>query len=303
MMAYKNFQEMLAKLQGGNRLVVSVAVAQDEPVLEAIKLAYDLNLATAILVGDAAKIQPMLQTVGLPANIPVVHEPDDAAAALAAVALVKDGRAQVLMKGLVNTALFLKAVLKGETGLRCGNMLSHLTALEIPGEKKLLFLTDAALNTYPELAEKKGILVNAMRTMAEMGIATPKVAILAANEAVSPKIPATVDAQALVEMSARGELPAGIIEGPFAMDVIAKEEAAQHKGITSKIAGDVDLILMPNIDTGNAVVKTLTNYAKAKFAGIVVGATNPIVLTSRSETPEGKLFSIALAILAYGEKK
>jgi len=303
-MVYKNFREVLEKLKGsGNHPVVSVAVAQDGPVLEAIKLAYDLELASAILVGDAEKITPLLAAVGLPADITVVHEADDTAAAAAAVALVKEGQAQILMKGLVNTAVFLKAVLKGETGLRCGKMLSHLSALEIPGSEKLLFLTDAALNTYPTLEEKKGILVNAMETLGDMGISNPKVALLAANEAVSPKMPATVDAAALVELNDQGILPPGVVEGPVAMDVIASAEAAKHKGISSKIAGAVDLILMPNIETGNAVVKTLTHYANAKFAGIVVGAANPIVLTSRSETPEGKLYSIALALLAYRDKQ
>jgi len=302
-MAYKNFREIVAKLQGDARPVISVAVAQDEAVLEAIKLAYELNLATTILVGDEAKIRPLLAAGELAADIPIVHEPDDAAAAAAAVALVKEGQAQILMKGLVNTAVFLKAVLKNETGLRCGKMLSHLSGLEIPGQEKLLFLTDAALNTYPTLEEKQGILVNAMDTLSVMGLTNPKVALLAANEAVSPKMPATMDAAALMELQAQGVLPPGVVEGPVAMDVIASADAARHKGIDSKIAGDVDLVLMPNIDTANAVVKTLTHYAHAKFAGIVVGATHPIVLTSRSETPEGKLFSIALALLACQDKQ
>ena len=302
-MVYKNFQDVLDKLRGRNRLVIAVAVAKDEPVLAAIKMAYDLNLATAILVGDAEKIQHLIPIVGLPLDTPVLHEPDDAAAAAAAVALVKNGQAQVLMKGLVNTAIFMKAILKADIGLRSGRMISHLSAFEIPGEEKLLFLTDAALNISPSLEEKRDILLNAMYTLRDMGLTAPNVAILAANELVSDKMPSTVDAQALVKMSAEGIFPPGTMEGPLAMDVIASAEAAQHKGIHSKIAGKVDLVLAPHIDTANAVTKTLTQYAKAKFAGIVVGAANPVVVTSRAETPEGKLFSIALALLAYQEKR
>lgn len=301
-MVYKNFQDVLDKLQGRRRLVIAVAVAQDEHVLEAIKMAYDLNLATAILVGDVEKIKPLIPTVGLPLDTPVIHEPDDAAAAATAVALVKNDQAQVLMKGLVNTAVFMKAILKADTGLRNGRMISHLSAFEIPGETKLLFLTDVALNIAPSLEEKRDILLNAMYTLRDIGLTNPNVAILASNEVVSDKMPATVDAQALVKMSSEDIFPPGTIEGPLAMDVIAREEAAKHKGIHSKIAGKVDLVLAPHIDTGNAVTKTLTHYAKAKFAGIVVGATNPIVVTSRAETPEGKLFSIALALLACQEK-
>lgn len=301
-MIYKNFQDVLEKVQGRRRLVIAVAVAQDAHVLEAIKMAYDLNLATAILVGDEKKIKPLILTAGLPLDTPVIDEPDDAAAAAAAVALVKSGRAQVLMKGLVNTAVIMKAILKADTGLRSGQMISHLSVFEIPGEEKLLFLTDVALNIAPSLEEKRDILLNAMHTLRDIGIVNPNVAILASNEVVSDKMPATIDAQALVKMSAEGVFPPGTVEGPLAMDVIACEEAAKQKGINSKIAGKVDLVLVPHIDTGNAVTKTLTHYAKAKFAGIVIGATNPVVVTSRAETPEGKLFSIALALLAYQEK-
>lgn len=300
---YNNFQDVLAALRGRNRLVIAVAVAQDEPVLAAIKMAYDRDLATAVLVGDAEKIKHLIPTVGLPPDTPVLHEPDDAAAAATAVALVKSGQAQILMKGLVNTAVFMKAILKADTGLRSGRMISHVSAFEIPGEEKLLFLTDVALNIAPSLEEKRDILLNAMHMLRDIGLTNPNVAILASNEVVSDKMPATVDAQALVKMSTEGVFPPGTVEGPLAMDVIAREEAANHKGIRSKIAGKVDLVLVPHIDTGNAVTKTLTHYAGAKFAGIVVGAANPVVVTSRAETAEGKLFSIALALLAYQGKQ
>ena len=156
------------------------------------------------------------------------------------------------------------------------------------------------MNIAPGLAEKKDILVNAMLAMRALGIEHPNVAVLTANEQVSPRMPATTDAQALVSMAAAGELPPGIVEGPIAFDVAMNPEAARHKGLTSRISGQVDLFLMPNIETGNALGKATLYYGKAKMAGIVLGATNPIVLTSRSETAEGKLYSIALACLAAG---
>lgn len=300
---YKDFQQVLDKVKGGTPCTISVAVAQDENVLEAVKLAAKYELANAILVGDAERITPLLKACGMPETIPVIHEPDIEKATATAVALVKEGRAQVLMKGLVNTSVFLKAVLKSETGLRTGRTLSHLSAFEIPGEAKLLFVTDVGLNTYPNVEEKKEILWNAMQVLNEIGFVHPNVAILAANEAVSDKMPATVDAQALVEMSKSGIFPPGTIEGPLALDVIAREEAAKHKGIHSKVSGRTDLVLVSNIEAGNAIAKSLTHYAKAKMAGIVIGASNPIVLTSRSETAEGKLLSIALARLAFEGSK
>jgi phosphate butyryltransferase len=204
------------------------------------------------------------------------------------------------MKGKINSSDFLRAVLNSNNGLRTGRLLSHLAAYELPGAEKLIFLTDGGMNIAPSLADKKDILVNAMLALSAIGIKKPAVAILTANEIVSPKMPATVDAKALVEMSEKGELPPGIIEGPIAMDVAINPAAAEHKGLTSRVSGKVDLILMPNIETGNALGKALIHYANAKMAGIVLGATHPIILTSRAETADGKLNSIALACLIAG---
>jgi phosphate butyryltransferase len=293
-----NFQEVLTRARNAGERVVSVAVAQDKDVLQALKLAQDAGLALPLLVGDAEAIRPLMAEVGLPASTPVVNEPDITKAALTAVSLVHSGEAQVLMKGLVNTSDFLRAVLNASVGLRTGRLLSHLAVFELPGEAKLAFYTDGGMNIAPTLSEKKDILVNAMLTLAALGIKKPNVAVLTANEQVSPKMPATVDAKALADMAAAGELPPGIVEGPIAYDVAVNPEAAKHKGLASKVAGKVDLFLMPNIETGNALGKALLHYGKAKMAGIVLGATNPIVLTSRAETPEGKLYSIALACLA-----
>ncbi len=296
----RNFQEVLAWAKRPGEMMISVAAAQDKDVLQAVKLAQDNGLARPLLVGDAAAIRPLLAEVGLPADTPVVDEKDMNKAALTAVSLVSKGEAQVVMKGLINTSDFLKAVLHPEVGLRTGRLLSHMAVFEVPGEPKLIFHSDGGMNIAPTLAEKKDILVSAMLALQALGIERPNVAVLTANEQVSPKMPATIDAKALADMAAAGELPPGVVEGPIAFDVAVNPEAARHKGITSRISGQVDLFLMPNIETGNALGKATLYYGKAKMAGIVLGARNPIVLTSRAETAEGKLYSIALACLAAG---
>lgn len=295
------FQDIVNKAKAlGTEITISVAAAQDKEVLLAIKAAQDIGLAKAILVGDEAAILPLMTELGLSSDTEIFHEPDLSKVGLAAVSLIRQGRAQVLMKGLLNTKDFLRAVLHSEEGLRTGRLLSHLACLEIPGQDKLIFVTDGGMNIMPTLTEKKDILVSSLLALQNTGIACPKVALIAANELVSPKMPATVDAKALVELSRSGELPPCIIEGPIAIDVAVNPEAGRHKGIESQITGDVDLFLVPNIETGNVACKLLIHFAKAQMAGIVLGATHPIVLTSRAETPEGKLYSMALACLAAG---
>lgn len=298
---YCNYREIVAEIKKRSLVRISVAVAQDREVLAAIKLAQDAGIAEAILVGDASIITPMAKEAGVSDNTLIIHEPETEKAAVRAVSLVKNGQAQVLMKGLINSSDFLRSVLHKEAGLRTGRLLSHLGAFEIPGQEKLLFITDGGMNIAPTLLEKKKILINAMLALQAMGITEPKVALLTANEAVSEKMPATMDARSLVEMSMAGELPSGIVEGPIALDVAVSLEAAKHKGINSKIAGNVDLMVVPNIETGNALGKSLIYFAGSKMAGIVLGATHPIVMTSRSETPEGKMNSIALACLVNGK--
>lgn len=293
-----NFRDVLEKAKQRGRVTVSVAVAQDAEVLEAVKEAQDAGLIRPILVGNVDLIKPMLSKVGLPLDTPLVHEEDDSQATLTAVSLVKEGKADILMKGMVNSSIFLKAVLNSEVGLKTGRLLSHLAVFEIPGEEKLAFHTDGGMNIVPTLEEKKDILINALIALKALGIDHPNVAILTANEMVSSKMPATVDAQTLVILNEKEHFTAGIIEGPIAMDVAASKQAAEHKGLKSKIAGGVDLFVVPNIEAGNLVGKTLVYYAKAKNAGIVVGATHPIVMTSRSDTAEAKLNSIALACMA-----
>ncbi len=296
---FRNYQEMIEKARSLGPVSMSVAVAQDRDVLEAVKMAEDAGIARAILVGNEDAIRSRADEVGLRRDMEIIHEGDDFKAALKAVELVSTGRAGILMKGLVNTSVFMKAVLDKEVGLRTGNLLSHLAVFEIPNAKKLLFHTDGGINVAPDLEQKKQILINALYALKEMGVINPKVAVLTANEKVSEKMPATVDASKLTMMNNDGLIPVScVLEGPIALDVATDPHAAEHKGIASRITGEVDLLLFPNIEAGNIMGKTLIHYAGAKMAGIVLGTSHPVVLASRAETAEGKLNSIALAALA-----
>ncbi|MEG0372241.1 MAG: phosphate acyltransferase, partial [Clostridium sp.] len=218
-----------------------------------------------------------------------------------AVELVKTNKAQVLMKGLVNTSTYLRAILNRENGLRTGRLLSLLAVYDLPQYHKLLYCTDSGINVAPNLNQKKDIMTNSLLSMQNIGIKNPKVAILTANEMVDPKVQSTVDAFELVNMVRNGDIPKCISEGPIAFDVAFDKQAAKHKGIDSDIAGDVDLLVFPNIEAGNALGKSWLRFNDAKWAGIVLGATNPIILGSRSDTAEIKVNSIALACLASQE--
>lgn len=296
---FRNYREVIEKAEHLGPVRMSVAVAQDRDVLEAVKMAEDAGIVRAVLVGDEKAIRSGMKEVGLRDGMEVVNEEDESEAALKAVKLVSEGKADILMKGLINTSTFMKAVLDRQVGLRTGNLLSHLAVFEIPGEKKLLFHTDGGINVAPDLEQKKKILLNALHALNAMGLENPKVAVLTANEKVSDRMPATVDAAELVKMNENGDIPvACIVEGPIALDVATEPHAAKHKGIESRISGDVDLLLFPNIEAGNIMGKTLMHYAGAKMAGIVLGTSHPVVLASRSETAEGKVNSIALAALA-----
>lgn len=299
---FTKFEEVVSRAKELGPFTVSVAVAEDLEVLKAIKIAENMGLIKPILVGDESRIKPILEEVGLDKNTPIFHETEDVLAVEKAVSLVKEGKAKVLMKGFVNTSIFMRGILNREKGLRTGRLISLLAAYEIPGHDKIVFCSDSGVNVAPNLEQKKDILTNSLLALRSMGLDLPKVAALAANEMVDPKIPATTDAKALVEMNEKGEFPGCIIEGPIAMDVACDEEAAKHKGIDSKIAGDVDLFFVPYIEVGNVLGKSWIHFNKAKWAGIVLGATNPVVLGSRSDTAEIKLNSIALACLASSRK-
>lgn len=294
---YHNFLQLRGALEHRPPVKVSVAVAQDEEVIQTIKVAHFLGFAAATLVGDRDKIMELMERKGFTAPVEIIHEKDEFQAALIASKLVRDAKADVLMKGLINTTHFLKAVLDETAGLRTDRLLSHFSAFESPDHSKIMFYTDGGLNTFPDLQDKIQILRNGLEALHRIGIETPKVAALAANEVVNAKMQATLDARELSLMYQRGELPQCILEGPVTIDVAFSKEAAKRKGIISAISGDVDLLLMPNIEAGNMVGKTLMFYAHAKMAGLVLGGSRPIVLASRAANAEEKLNSLALACL------
>ncbi len=298
---YKNFAEIIkeakkeAKNTGAYKLCV--AAAEDKEVLKAVKTAVDMGFVHPILVGDETLIRKYAEEVKL-GSYDLHHTNSPEASAEKAVALVKSGESDILMKGLVNTSVYMRAILAREVGMRTGNLISMLAVYELENYHKLIYCTDSGINTAPSLDEKKVILASALGAMKSMGIEVPKVAALAANEMVNPKVQASVDAAGLVEAVESGQVASCLIEGPIAFDVAFSKYAAEHKGIDSKISGDLDLLVFPNIETGNVLGKSWLHFGKAKWAGIVLGASSPVILSSRSDTAEIKINSIALACLA-----
>lgn len=283
------------------RAKVAVAAAADKEALEAVKLAEKEGLITPILVGDVLEIEQLAKEIGFSLNgAELIHELSPEAVAHKAVDAVVDGRAHFLMKGLINSADFLRAVLRPVRGLRTGRLLSHLSAFQVPGFYRMLFVTDGGMNIAPNLAQKKEILENSLLYLKGIGMDSVNVIVLTANEEANPKMPATMDAQALAEMSLAGEFPGAIVEGPLALDGAVSAAALKHKGISSQINGEVDLFLVPSIEVGNVLGKSMVYFAGATMAGILLGAQVPIVLTSRNDTPRSKLMALAMAALSRG---
>ncbi|WP_373897511.1 phosphate butyryltransferase [Haloimpatiens sp. FM7315] len=294
----KNFQEVLERVKKIDRKVIAVAVAEDEPVLKAVKKAREEGIADSILVGDREKIINIGTNIGMKIeDFHIIDEKDCKKAALKAVELVANKKADMVMKGLIDTANFLRAVLNKEKGLRDGGLMSHVAVFEVPGIDRLLFLTDAAFNMYPEIKEKIDIVKNAIKVAHAVGIECPKVAPICAVEVVNPNMPSTLDGAILSKMCERGQIRGCIIDGPLALDNAISKEAAIHKKIEGPVAGCADIILMPNIEAGNVMYKTLTYTTKCKNGGLLVGTKAPVILTSRADTEETKLNSIALAAL------
>ncbi len=293
----KSFDQLLQKLSDCSKKKVAVAVAQDGPVLEAVKIAQEKGIAEAILVGDQDKIAAVATEIGMDlSGYTIIHEPDDQAAALKAVSLVHDKQADMYMKGLIDTKSFLKSVLNKEVGLRTGKQLSHVALFEVAGVEQLLFLADVAFNTYPTLEEKVDIINNTVDVAHACGIACPKVAPVAAVEVVNLKMPVTVEAAELAKMNEEGKITGCIVDGPLSLDLAIDPEAAKHKGAEGrKIVGDADVILFGDIHAGNLVYKALTHTAQVKNGCILCGTSAPVILTSRSDSTETKVNSIALA--------
>jgi phosphate butyryltransferase len=293
----KSFEKLIdsAKRKGKKRCVV--VCAEDDAVLEGIRLAHDIGLIVPVLVGDRTKISEIAKKVHLDATKCEMHdEPDEGKALIKAISVVKE-RGDFLMKGMLSSSAFLKGVLNKDWGLRSEKILSHIAAFEIPDYHKLLFMSDGGMNPKLNLATRIEILKNAVQALRTMGIRHPKIGLVAASETINPDMPETVDAVKIVEMHRARQIGGCTIDGPFGFDVAVSKKAAAIKKIDSPVAGDVDFILMPSISTANIWAKGMMYFAHTKAAGMVVGAQRPIIMLSRADDPATKLNSIALGVV------
>ena len=297
--------DMLKKLKGDKRVTLSVAAAHDEEVLLAIKSAVEMEIITPILIGEENKIREISKEINFDlSKFKIINKGTIEECAETAVKLVSSGEADFVMKGLLDTSVILKAVLNKEWGLRTDSLLSHVMVYEVPSYDKLLVTTDGGMNIEPDYDQKVKILKNAIEATKPLGLKHIKVACLAAKEKVNSKMQATVDARALQEAGERGEFGKDVtVEGPLAFDLAVSKEAAKVKGFKSKVSGETDIMLMPTIEVGNGIGKALTYFAGAKSAGIIMGAKAPIVLVSRADSHESKLYSIAYGALIAGHNK
>lgn len=294
----KGFDELICGVKKIKKKKLAVANAGDKAVLEAVKDAESNDIADAILVGDSASIERIAAEIGMDlGRFTVVDVKDPYEAALRAVKYVHDGEADMYMKGILDTKSFLKSVLDKECGLRTGKPLSHICVFEIPGIERLLFLTDVAFMPYPTLEEKKCMIEYSVDVAKACGIEMPKVAPLAAVEVVNPKMPVTVEAGELTRLNEEGEITGCIVDGPLSMDMAIDPAASEEKGGQDrKIRGDADILLFPDIHAGNLVYKTIVHTVPGVRNGcILTGTKAPVVLTSRSDTKDVKINSIALA--------
>ena len=292
----KNFAELVEMAKTKKTRRVSVAAAADKPVLMALKQAMADGIAQPVLVGNKEEILRIGGAIDFNFDgVDIYDEKNPKKSALKAVELIRQDKADVLMKGLVSSGDFLKAVLNKENGLRKSGTLSHVAFFESPYYHKLLGLTDAALNVEPEFHEKVAILKNAVEAFHKLGIDMPKVAVVGAVETVNPKMIPSTDAALMAMMNKRNQITGCVVDGPLALDNAVSAEAAHHKGIESEVAGEVDLICTPDIYSANVMYKTLNFLGGAISAAVIMGATVPVVLTSRSDTDQSKLMSIALA--------
>lgn len=298
------YEALLQRCAGLKPVPTAVAHPCEKTALEGAVEAGQKGLITPILVGPAAKIEATAKSAGIELrDIQIVDAPHSHASAAKAVELVRDGRAELLMKGSLHTDELLSAVVSKETGLRTERRISHAFIMDVPTYHKLLIVTDAAINISPGLEDKADICQNAIDLADSLGLKNAKVAILAAVETVTSKMPATIDAAALCKMADRGQIKGGILDGPLAFDNAISKEAAETKGIQSAVAGDPDILLVPDLESGNMLAKQLTFLAGADSAGLVLGARVPIILTSRADSVRSRIASCGVAMLvAYARR-
>ncbi len=293
------YEQVLERCSRLEPVPTAVAHPCEESALAAAVEAGAKGLITPLLVGPAAKIDEIARTNGIDlAHARIIDAPHSHAAAAKAVELVRQGEAELLMKGSLHTDELLGAVVARETGLRTGRRISHVFIMDVPTYHKVLLITDAAITIAPTLEDKVDICQNAIDLAVSLGITRPKVAILAAVETVTSKMAATVDAAALCKMAERGQITGAILDGPLAFDNAISSEAAKTKGIRSEVAGDPDILLVPDLEAGNMLAKQLSFLANADSAGLVLGARVPIILTSRADSVRSRIASCAVAVLA-----
>ncbi len=291
-----SISQLHALARQGTPRTIAVACPHDDDVLRSLDRAATAGVVRPLLVGRRAVIESLCARLGLDSFRPEIIEcADDAAAVEVAVRKVRGGEAQMLMKGLVSTGTFLKGVLNKEFGLRDRPLLSHVAVFEAADPERLVLFTDVAMNIAPDLVQKVQILENAVGLARRLGVEWPKVAAIAAVETVNPDMPATLDAAALAKMADRGQIKGCVVDGPLALDNALSVEAARHKGIVSPVAGVADVLVLPDIEAGNVMYKTLGLVRRWPLAAVVVGASAPVVLTSRADSDETKFNSIALA--------
>lgn len=295
----KNFQELIESLGASSKKTLVLAAAHDHHAMEAVIDAHDKGIIDYILVGDRTGILAIAKELGHSvAPERIVDSESDEESAFKAVELIRLNKGDFLMKGKLQTATLLSAVVNRETGIRTGKLMNHFTLLEIPAYHKLLSLSDAGMVISPDLEAKKNMILNCNEILGKLGCPRPKVAMLTAVETVNPKMPETVEGAELKEQCARGELGDCIVEGPISFDLAFSKESAQIKGFESPVTGEVDLVITPTMVAGNILCKSFLYMAGAKMAGCIIGAKAPIVLTSRGATSEEKFLSIVLCAAA-----
>jgi len=293
------YERLLERCRSLEPVPTAVAHPCEKSALAGAIEAGELGLIRPILAGPMSKIQEVAQAANLNlSGIEIIDTPHSHGSAAKAVELVRQGQAELLMKGSLHTDELLGAVVARDTGLRTGRRISHVFIMDIPTYHKVLIVTDGAINIAPVLEDKVDICQNAIDLMISLGFQTPKVAILAAVETVNSKMQATLDAAALCKMAERGQITGGLLDGPLAFDNAISSEAAAIKGIRSQVAGDPDILLTPDLEAGNILAKQLSFLAKADSAGMVLGARVPIILTSRSDSVRSRIASCAVAVLA-----
>jgi phosphate acetyltransferase len=297
------YDNLIARAKSAHATKTVVAHPCDESSLRGVTEAAEAGIIVPILVGPAAKINATARQYGLDiSKFELIDEPHSDAAAAKAVALVRESKGELLMKGSLHTDELMRAVTASATGLRTARRISHVFIMDVPTYPETLFITDAAINIFPDLDVKRDIIQNAIDLFTEVGLGTPRVAILSAVETVTSKIPSTIEAAALCKMADRGQITGGLLDGPLAFDNAIDPEAARIKGIKSEVAGRAQILIVPDLEAGNMLAKNLTFLAKADAAGLVLGARVPIILTSRADSVRSRMASCAAAVL-YAEAR